>query len=49
MKVRLFNFWKANRELEANVIGQKWNLRIGTHQVALWRSDVPIFNLTRKR
>lgn len=33
MKIRFFNFWKSNRELELNFIGDRWNLRLGTHQV----------------
>lgn len=49
MKVKVFNFWKSTRELEVNFISRKWNLRLGTHQMALWNNCTPVFSFARPR
>lgn len=41
-------FWyPAAREYEFNLIGRRWQFRIGTHQIALWRDLNPLFSLRR--
>lgn len=42
MQVRWFS-----KPIEINFIGKKWNLRIGTKQVALWRYYIPVFIWTK--
>jgi hypothetical protein len=46
MQSKTYNYWRSTRELELNLIGQVWNFRIGTHQIALWRRNKPIFSFT---
>lgn len=48
MKIRWFGHVRFKNDWELNLIGKKWNLRIGRSQVALWRNYEPVFCFFRR-
>jgi hypothetical protein len=43
MKIKCFRSVRFHNDWEFNLIGKRWNLRIGRSQVALWRNYEPAF------
>jgi hypothetical protein len=48
MQIRTYRY-PSTREFELNLVGNVWQFRIGTHQIAIWRHLRPIINLHRRR
>lgn len=44
MKIKFFNFKENPKYWELNFIGNKYNFRIGSKQLAFWINYEPVFN-----
>lgn len=43
MEMMFFRNVRFPGDWEANLVGQRWNVRVGRSQVALWRDFKPLF------